>query len=842
MAKKKRREGRESRQRKAGKERRAGRDEQSLGGRAGQKALPLRNRPVLLVSLLLILIIAALFHQLVFSGKVLVSADAVAPMGFAAAAERSVEQGGPYPLWNPYVFLGMPSFGSLTYTPFVYFPDLILQGVHKVLPFLPSMTWLLIYYFVAGLFAFLFFKESDRSLLAGLFAGIAFMLTPNLVAIGAFGHGSKLINCAFIPVVMLFTVRLLRRGDFLSLGLLALVAGLQLLRAHVQIVYYTWLAVGLYCVTFLAFKSGDVLSFPVRLRRVAYVGVALAVALALGAVLYLPVHDYSAYSSRGAVEGGGMEFGRATDWSFSPVEMMTFLVPSWLGFGGPTYWGSMPFTDYPNYMGILPLFLAFLGLAGARRRDILYFLVLAIFSLLVSFGKHLEPLYRLLYEVLPYFNKFRVPVMILVLTQFAVAMLAAYGIENVLRERKSTGASRGLERASLWIALGFLGVVLVWLLFSEGVSSWYAGMVTGALEKRAALTNTLANFSASAAASNAARCFEMVKRDVLVVGAIGFAGFMCVYLFLRRRFSPVLLLAALACLTLVDLWRVDARILAPMVGERSSVTIDSYRDDVIDFLEKDRSLYRIFPMGRDFNENKFAAFGIASVGGYHAAKPSLYEKFQRSVVQAGRLSPAVLAMLNVKYIVIPQYVAPGEYLRLVYDGSRKIYEFAAPLPRAFLADSVAVLESERAVIDSMTAPDFDPGRTALLLEPVPVRSVTSAGSSVRIVSYGLNEIEIEASIAQPCFLVLSELYYPDWKAEVDGVQTTIHRADLLLRGMPLEPGEHKIRFYYYSRPLRVGLLLTVCASAFILASLTPSVVRLVRRRKREVVSDHTNVQ
>ena len=154
----------------------------------------------------------------------------------------------------------------------------------------------------------------------------------------------------------------------LSFGLLALCGGLQLLRAHVQIVYYTWLAVGLYCLLFLAMKSAEVPAVKTRLRRVVYVGLALAVALAFGSVLYLPVHDYSVYSSRGAVEGGGMEFSRATDWSFSPVEMMTFLVPSWLGFGGSTYWGSMPFTDYPNYMGILPLFLAFLGLIFVRRR------------------------------------------------------------------------------------------------------------------------------------------------------------------------------------------------------------------------------------------------------------------------------------------------------------------------------------------------------------------------------------------------------------------------------------------------------------------------------------------
>jgi len=839
MAKKKHKDKRDTQSRGGEHAQRGERRERK--GRSERQGWPLSNRPVLLVSIILVVILAVLFHQLVFNRKVLVSADAVAPMGFAAAAQESVKEGGPYPLWNPYVFLGMPSFGSLTYTPYVYFPDVILQGIHKVLPFLPPMTWLLLYYFVAGLFMFLLIREAGLSIEAGLFAGVALMLTPNLVAIGAFGHGSKLVNCAFIPVVVLLTARLLRRGDALSFGLLALSGGLQLLRAHVQIVYYTWLAVGLYCVLFLAMKSADAPAAKTRILRVFYVGLALAVALAFGSILYLPVHDYSGYSSRGAVEGGGMEFGRATDWSFSPIEMMTFLVPSWLGFGGSTYWGSMPFTDYPNYMGILPLFLAFLGLICLRRRNVLFFLLLALLSLFVSFGKHFEPLYRLLYNWLPYFNKFRVPVMILVLTQFAVAGLSAYGIAAVLRARQSGQEGSRLERAALWLGCAFLAVWLVWLVFAGSISSWYQGMVTSALQAKAQAMNAT-NFSTSAAAASAQRCFEMVKRDVLILGLIGFAGFAAVYLFLKRKLSAVALAAILVGLTLFDLWRVDARIVGPMVGERSSVSTESFKDDVTEFLQADKSLFRVFPMGRDFSDNRFAAFRIFSVGGYHAAKPSLYEEFDRSILRAGRLTPAVLAMLNVKYVIVPDYVTPGDLMRLAYDGSRKVYEFLAPLPRAFLVDSAVVAPNPQAVLDSIASASFDPSRTAFVLEPLPSATVTARGSAVSISSYGLNEIDLEARIAAPCFLVLSELYYPDWRVEVDGARAKIYRADFLLRGLPLGPGAHKIRFFYESRSLRTGMFLSVGASVVILGCLVPSAVRLVRRRRREVTRHSADVQ
>ncbi|UCF78323.1 MAG: YfhO family protein [Candidatus Eiseniibacteriota bacterium] len=806
----------------------------------GTRALPLENRPVLLVSLLLAVLLALLFNQLVFGGKVFVSPDAVAPVGFASVAQESMKAGGPYPLWNPYVFFGMPSFGSLTFNPYVYFPDVILTGLHTVLPFLPPMTWLLLYYFLAGLFLFLLLRDGGLSVGAGLFAAVAFMLTPNLVAVGAHGHGSQLITCAFIPIVLLAGARLLSRGDALSFGLLALAAGLQLLRAHVQVVYYTWLALGLYVLLFLLMKSATEATFVFRLRRLAYVALALVVALALASVLYLPVHDYSAFSSRGAAEGGGLEFGRATDWSFSPVETMTFLVPSWLGFGGSTYWGSMPFTDYPNYMGILPLFLAVIGLLGLRRREVLFFVLLALFSLLVSFGKHFEPLYRLFYEYLPYFNKFRVPVMILVLLQFAVAALAAYGVERVHRERDSAGKDTTLRRASLWIAGGFLVVWLVWLVFGDSLGAWYSGLVTDSLKNKAMAAGAMRNFSAGAAAGLAGRCFEMVRKDVLIVALIGLAGFAGVHLFLRRKLSFLVLAAVLVVLTVVDIWRVNTRIFTPMVGEPASVSAEVFRDDTIEFLQRDTTLYRILPLARDFMDNRYAAFGIANVGGYHAAKPMLYEKFYDAVIQPRKLSPAVLAFLNVKYIVAPEYIQPGEMLSLAHDGSKKVYVFRDVLPRAYLVDSVKVFQEEAAVLEEIVSPSFDPSRTALLLESPAAGPVAKEGSSVRITSYGLNEVGIETSIAQTCFLVLSDLYYPNWRVEIDGDPTTIYRTNFLFRGVSVPPGKHEVRFFYHSRSLRAGMFLSASASAVIILSLLPAAVRFFRRGRRSESARHNS--
>src|SRR5256885_712893 len=178
--------------------------------------------------------------------------------------EQSLWKDHVYPLWNPYVFLGMPSFASGAYNPLIYPPDWPVALVQKALP-LPGVSWMLLYYFLAGLGTFLLARHWGANVPAAIVAGAAFMATPNLVASGA---------------------------------------------------------------------------------------------------------------------GGGVSCAYATGWSLGPIETLTFLVPGALGFGGGTYWGSMPFTDFPNYMGLALLLCAFLAVAAGRRRfEVSFLLVLALYAL-----------------------------------------------------------------------------------------------------------------------------------------------------------------------------------------------------------------------------------------------------------------------------------------------------------------------------------------------------------------------------------------------------------------------------------------------------------------------------
>ena len=119
---------------------------------------------------------------------------------------------------------------------------------------------------------------------------------------------------------------------------------------------------------------------------------AAVLAFGIAGVYNLPLRDYARYSMRGASANGGAPFEYATSWSMALYELPSVVFPNWVGFGGATYWGGMPFTDYPNaYLGVIVLLLALVGFAAPGGGDLaarIFAGALSLFALLVGLGKN----------------------------------------------------------------------------------------------------------------------------------------------------------------------------------------------------------------------------------------------------------------------------------------------------------------------------------------------------------------------------------------------------------------------------------------------------------------------
>jgi hypothetical protein len=765
-----------------------------------------------LAPLILAVVTLILFRAVIFGGNIFVSPDASAPLGFVTVGEKVLYQDGVYPLWNPYVFMGMPSFASLAYNPLIYPPDWPIALLQKALP-LPDLTWLLLYYFLGGLGVYLLCREWGTGRWGAVFAGAIFLSMPNLIAVGAHGHGSQLVDSAYIPWLLWLTARLFRRGRVEDLAWLALAAGFQLLRGHVQICYYTWLTIGLYALFELLRRDRPDLPIKSRLLRLVGAGAGLGLGAALAAFLYLPVREYAKFSIRGATEGGGVAFDYATAWSFTPLECLTFLVPGAVGFGGPTYWGTMPFTDYPHYMGLGVLALALIGLVRAKKPAVQIFLVaLGLVAILVSLGKH-GFLYPLLYEWLPYFNKFRVPVMVLLLLQVATVCLAAFGFDAILEKN---GDARVRRRVNLSLTILTAGAAVIFLagLFPDAWRGTYEAMVRGQRPEFPA--------------ENLAAAFAGTTTDAVRVGIIALGTLIVANLYRRDALPRIALLILVFAPSLFDLWYVDERVMKPVLGPPSLMESQSGRDDIVDFLTQraDTSHFRVLPI-QEFQSNRFAGFGLASVGGYHAAKPKLaqdcfdaeahFRPF-RSIQATGEWSgDGFLRVANVEYIIVPGYLPPGTPLEQVHEGSQVIYRNPLALPRVSLATEVRVAPAEEH-LDSLLSAGYDPA-ARVLLEKQPEMALGPPGGSVRITSYGLNSVRMEAETPGPAVLRFADLYFPGWQVEVDGQPAAILRSDFAFRAVVLPGGRHQVEWRYESRALRQGSFISVGALVLVLGLL-----------------------
>jgi hypothetical protein len=745
------------------------------------------------------LLVVVFFHEVSLGGKTFVAPDATAPVGFVRMGEKALYQEHTYPLWNPFVFLGMPSFASGAYNPLIYPPDWPLALVQKVIP-LPDATWLLLYYALGGFFMFLLAREWGARPEGALLAGVAFVFAPNLVAVGSHGHGSQLVDSAYIPLMLWLASRWLKGGRLSDLGWLALAGGFQFLRGHVQICFYTWAAVALLTVIDWVASLRDARRRVATLRAL---GIAAAAGIAFGIAGFynLPLRDYARYSIRGGGADGGVGMAYATQWSLAPYELPTLVVPGWVGFGGAGYWGGMPFTDYPNaFVGlVLALLLVPAFMRGGATRT--FALILAVGSLLVAFGSHF-PLYGFLYEHVPLFNKFRVPVMVVVLFQVAACLGLAWGWSEVVAGEADRG--RMLGRAFVVAAIAVAVIAFGGVLLQDSFRAAYIG---AAIAHRASMPPDAAQ------AAYAGFIGDLGRAGLLGIAALGAA-----WAVAGRRLAPALGTLAVLVLLLVELWPVSGRVMRPVIGRRVANVLEAGRDDVVDFLEKagPPGTFRIFPTDQ-FQDNTYAGFGIASIGGYHAAKTRLVQDFlDRNVAHELRW----LRLLNVRYVVAPQPFEPSPpFFAEVHRGSRIVYENLLALPRATIVGRYQVVEPASAIFDSVVRGARDVAEVTYLERDPGLALGPVGGASATITDYDLNHVEVRVETPGPALLRLADLWYPDWEARVDGEPAPLYKADYLLRAVPVPAGEHTVSFRFRSPAVRNGLVLSLVSLAAALALL-----------------------
>jgi len=716
--------------------------------------------------------------------------------------------------WMPYTFGGMP-FLANTANGDTFYPTFLLRLVLP--PDIGLSLGFMIHLVLAGLFMFLFLRALKLDWSAGFTGGAAYLMSGQIVSLVSPGHDGKLFVSALLPLALFFLYKGVTSGSWRHFVGFGATVGLSLLTPHVQLTYYLLMAAGFFWL-YLVFVSGERalgVSWP-KLTAL-FVG-ALVLGFALASIQLLPFFEYIKFSPRGATGSTSTGYDYATGWSMPPEEVLGTLWPAFIGSLGD-YWGRNLFKFHSDYIGVVALMLASFGFSLNGRRKLAWFFVfLAGYGLLYAFGGY-TPFYRIPYTILPGINKTRVPSMIFFLVSFSVAVLAAMGMQ-ALRELDDRARRK---RLVVWtIGLGAVTLLAV----AGGFKP-----IMDAVANPQRFGGVVANYPA----------FRLDAVRVLLFCLVA-------VVLLWRRFSGVGWGLAIGAFVLLDLWSVERQFINWSPPARESLAADG----VVKAIQADTTApYRVLPYWdpRDAvygeNANYLMYHRIRSVLGYNGQELHRYDELLGGKNQWENLgSPSLWRLLAVKYVVLPQPIESAA-LTLVagpvaaQDGKQVyVYRFVDAQPFASLVPLAVKVPDEQA-IPTLADPRFDGRRFVLVPIDAPIGVSTPLGTpgpiddSVRteMPREGQYRFTLAAPAPTDAVLSISENYYPDWRATVDGKPTPVVRAQFSLMAIPVTAGARVVELRFRSEAYRRGRVVTLV----LLGGLLVLAVGEIAKRRRPTI-------
>ena len=774
---------------------------------------------------LYLIITLALFREFFLTGKMLFGSDSI-PDGvfFRRYLRDFFLANGEFPLWNPYLFGGMPFIDAMSGDTF--YPAAFLKFI---MPLYKAMGFkLILHMFLAGVFMYRYLRETRVGVIASMLGGLAYQICPLFLSPIFAGNDSKIYMFALFPLMFLFLERSIRTRKPLDFLLLGGALGLLILTSHIQLAYYAFGVAGLYVIYRLVWLFRE--ERPAAIRVIIGFTAAVIIGVSLGLVQLLPAMKYTKkYSVR--KEKGTYEY--ATSWSLNAEEVVSLAVPEFVNYDVVRYryWGENPFKYNTEYMGILPLVFGILSLFCVRTRRVKFLWIIGLLVLIYALGAS-TPVFRLFYAVVPGVKLFRVPSIIMYIFAFTVVVTFAkfmdwlLGLDEKSRQEEGNRALKGLA-----VIVGILLIAAI-LLSAAGetvLSAWkqvfYSEIPEGKTEK---MIKAFMGRNLPAAATGFWLAFLF----------IGFSA-ISVWLFLKGKLSAIYLAGIIGILVLVDGWRIDRDFIKFIEPELHQ---DLREDNAVKFFLDEKKKWDHFRVDSrlwKYSPNYLGLQRIENVFGFHNNEPQQNATFTRPVTEIFhywarvRESPTQRErdvinrfwdLANVKYIITPggrEKDEEGALYQLSLTPNEDV------LPRAYVVGNYIVETDIEKGLDIIYGSTFRPNVHVLLEKDPGIprgRSVVPPGI-VKSLNYEGNSVRIKVSMSKPGIFVLVDPYFPYWKAWLDGEPSEILRANLNFRAIALEKGDHEILMTYISRPYVIGRNVTFATVLLIVGGIIFSVVR-----------------
>jgi len=703
------------------------------------------------------------------------------------------------PLWNPYLSAGIPCLAALQ--PAVFYPLSILT---YIFPFFFGIKLFIISHItLASIFTYLLIRHFNVSKSGALISAITYGFGGFILSV--VDMLTTLSSVTWTPLILLFYTKAISCSSIIYFILTGLFLGIQFLAGEPTQLYGS--------VIILTLWWSLTPKFNLRCLT------PLLISIGLTLFQILPFLEMVSLSTRTSE----LKFAQATSLSLGAHELLNLVLPYFTGnfIEKNHFWFGQSWLE-SIYSGILPLLFAFIAIIFLQRKKIIFFFIgIILIFLMLSLGR-LFPIYELLYKYLPGFSMIRYPVKFFSGVALGGSILAGFGYDYLITNIKENGR-RSLNLFSTFI-LTYGGSFLLFFLNEEKIISFLKKI-----------------YFSDSSDIQIATWFNSLFINFIIVCLVTISGILLIFLLLKKIISIGVFNFGIIGVIIVDLFLFGAKI-NPLISQK----IYTYKSDSLKFILQDRDNYRILlepKTERYFHIIRGATLEEAIIGvekslvhnyglfykifdaqGYESITLNDYEHLLKIIQEEGRWD--LLNLLNIKY-VLSKFELKMRQLKLVYEDEWiKIYWNTTCLPRAFLVSKARIIKDRNRILEVMKCTRFNPEEEVILDEEIPNFKSAShqPQASIKSIDYQPNKVVLYAYSEAEGILVLSDTYYPGWRAFIDGKPTKVYRANYTFRALRFPAGEHKVEFVYIPLSFLVGIIGSVI-SIFILIGLM-----LVRKR------------
>ncbi len=754
---------------------------------------------------------------------------------FVVAAYRDGET----PLWNPYTMAGHPIYAdgvTRTLSPFLLFYKFFDVPLGYSLARIVELM-------LAAIFMYVFLVSIGVSARGALTGALVFELSAHamlhLTGLGWFG------GLMWLPLMLLFVDRAARRQQFTPAVLAGVVFAAQFFCGYLpNQIYYAGAIILYYLIAahLLFAKLLGRARWRALAKTLALAATTLGVGFVLAATQWVPMLELLRYSNRKIV---GAEMGYIY---LPPWYALTLIFPNLFGAAYDTQTLTL-FTalgvshDHILYVGIAALapiaFALFWWKRSARgdaetRRRVVLFSLLAAVSLVVMVT---TPLYVPVTRYIPVLQVIRVAVRAGVIFHFATAALVAVGADLLMKaDTDLLGAFARSVRRFFYAAVGFVVIATVAALLMKATG--FAAEVE-AHGWRAYLRR-----------SAAVLVPQFLPPDLgIIVPLLMLAAVAALFWLVGRgRFGRPALLAALGVLLVGDLFWLSGQF--NQTFARSRVYPPTEVTTLLRNLPPGRVL--VVPAGLESNRrvssddekiiappNTLLPYQIPTVAGKNQQFPRWYCDYAALVEPQPNLSHVVFNeprsrffdLLSVRYVMTHADTPLAGYERLATAEGVAVYENKDALPRAFLVNRAIEVANHADALSALRDASFDPRREVIIenaggkVEGAEHSSDETPQSAASIIEDRRNRVVIETANAAEAWLVLSDNFYPGWRATIDGNATDILQANVTMRAVKVPAGRHVVSFVFSPRVFTASLIVSLVAAALLGIALAVAAVR-----------------